>query len=161
MSKIQVYTDASYSEKDKIAGVGVVVQKGTKRVLYSNYFSAKTSNEGELKAIWFACQICLGKEIELHTDSQSALTFLAGEENPDRPRSREAWENFQTCRFWAKKIHYDARLAGTKVTFFKVKAHQKNYSSEPICNNRLADDLAREGLGKFYKNRTISLDRGR
>lgn len=161
MSKILVYTDASFSEKEKKAGLGVIVQNGSKRSLYSNWTSAKTSNEGELKAIWFACQICLGKEIEIITDSQSALTFLAGEENPDKPRTCEAWENFQRCRFWAAKIKYDCKLAGTKVTFSKVKAHQKSISSESICNNRLADDLAKEGLGKFFKNSSKTLDRGR
>ena len=150
MTPTQVFTDASFDEKAHVSGVGIVIVRGEKRSIYSAFFSSRSSNEGELQAIWLASQILHGEAFELYTDSQAALIFLEGKENSAKARTSEGWKNFLACKLWAKKIQKSSALAQTSLHLLKIKGHQKSLSSPLVCNNRLADLLAKEGLGKYY-----------
>ena len=57
---IKAYCDSSFDEKLGVAGIGIVIEKGCKRKLVSNWISAKSWNGLKnmsfvkfLRSVWF------------------------------------------------------------------------------------------------------------
>ena len=140
--KIKAYCDSSFDDKRGVAGIGVVVEDGLKRRVYSTYTKAHSNNEGELFAIHLASILTEGKGV-IYTDSQTAISYINGEIK-DKPRTKEQFIRHKHCEFLA----YQIRKRGVVVE--KIKAHQRVYQTHSI-GNRLADLLANEGRAKFYE----------
>ena len=139
---IKAYCDSSYDEKRGIAGIGVVIENGTKRRVVSNWIKAYSNNESELFAIHLAGILTEGKGI-IYSDSQVAIDYI--EQNvKDKPRTLEQYIRHKHCEFWA----YQIRKRGLQVE--KIKAHQKVYQTHSM-GNCMADLLANEGRAKFYE----------
>ena len=141
---MKIYTDASYDEKRGVAGIGILVSKGSRRDLVSNWCEAKSVNEAELKAIYLACVLSGGEPCEIVTDSQTALQYIEHGVK-DKPRTQEQYIRHKHCEFMAYKIR-----KFKNITFAKIKGHQKNFQTQSM-GNRLADVLANEGRAKFYE----------
>lgn len=139
---IKCYTDSSFDEKKGIAGVGVVIENGSKRRVVSNWIKAQSNNEAELFAIHLASILTEGKGV-IYTDSQVAISYIKGEIK-DKPRTREQYIRHKHCEFWA----YQIRKRGIMPE--KIKAHQHNFQTHSM-GNRMADLLANEGRAKFYE----------
>lgn len=142
MPVIKAYTDASFDEQRKVAGIGIVIRDGLKERVYSLWTKARTVNEAELYAIHMGSILTGGQGI-IYTDSQTAISYIKGCIK-DKPRTREQYINHMHCEFWAQQI----RRRGIHVE--KIKAHQKNYQTHSI-GNRMADLLAMAGRGKYYE----------
>lgn len=139
---IKAYCDSSFDEKRGIAGIGIVIDNGSKRRVVSNWIKAHSNNEGELFAIHLASILTEGKGT-IYTDSQVAISYIKGEIK-DKPRTREQFIRHKHCEFWA----YQIRQRG--IIPEKIKAHRKVYQTHSM-GNRLADLLANEGRAKFYE----------
>lgn len=139
---IKAYTDSSYDEKRKIAGIGIVIENGSKRRVISNWIKAQSNNEAELFAIHLASILTEGKG-EIYTDSQAAISYIKGEIK-DKPRTHEQYIRHKHCEFWA----YQIRKRGIMPK--KIKAHQHKFQTHSM-GNRMADLLANEGRAKFYE----------
>lgn len=139
---IKAYCDSSFDEKRGIAGIGVVIENGSKRRVVSNWIKAHSNNEGELFAIHLASILTEGKG-EIYTDSQVAISYIKGEIK-DKPRTKEQYIRHKHCEYWA----YQIRKRG--IIPQKIKAHQSKFQTHSI-GNRIADLLANEGRAKFYE----------
>jgi ribonuclease HI len=139
-----IHTDASFDEKKGIAGIGILVSKGSRRDLISNWCEAKSINEAELKAIYLACVLAGGEPCEIVTDSQTALQYIQYGVK-DKPRTQEQYIRHKHCEFVAYKIR-----KFPNITFSKIDGHQTNFQTQSM-GNRLAAVLANEGRAKFYE----------
>lgn len=139
---IKAYTDSSYDEKRKIAGIGIVIEKGQKRKITSTWIKAQSNNEAELFAIHLASILTEGKGV-IYTDSQTAISYIKGEIK-DKPRTKEQYIRHKHCEFLA----YQIRRRGIMPE--KIKAHQHKFQTHSM-GNRMADLLANEGRAKFYE----------
>lgn len=135
------FTDASFDDKNKIAGIGIAIYDGMKWHTKSLWVKCRTINEAELCAVHIGSILAEGKG-RFFTDSQTAISYIKNEIK-DKPRSREQYINHKHCLFYAYQIRRRGILPE------KVKAHQKNYQPLSI-GNRLADVLAADGRSKFY-----------
>lgn len=142
MQKIKAYADSSFDEKRQVAGIGVLIEEGEKRRVYSTFIRARTNNEGELFAVHLAGILTEGRGV-IYTDSQTALSYISGQIK-DKPRTREQYINHKHCEYWACQI----RRRGLQVE--KIKSHQNRYQSHALGNS-LADLLAKRGRAKFYE----------
>jgi ribonuclease HI len=143
------YSDASYDDKDKVAGIGVVIDKGIKDSPTSSWIPCCDVNYAELFAIYQA-GILLGGRGIVYTDSQTAIDYIQGKIRDDKPRTHEQYIKHQQKKVLAYKINkldLDVR---------KIKAHSKELKRGEI-NNNLADTHARKGLAK-YKARQKLID---
>lgn len=141
---MQIYCDASFDEKNNIAGIGISIIDGQKRRTFSNWIKVRTINEAELFAIYLAGILSEGKG-NIYTDSQVAISYI--ENNiKEKNRTKEQFLNHKYCEYWAYKI----RKKGIHPE--KIKAHQKVFQLHPM-GNRMADLLANEGRAKFYASR--------
>jgi ribonuclease HI len=146
---VKIYTDSSYDDKKRIAGIGCVIIRGSERHIFSNNFKASTNNEGELFAIWFALNLCPNEKVTLYTDSLSAINLIENPNPKDKTLTPEQRENRARCRYWAYKIRQQIKnLDSFEVEH--IKAHTGKFQQHYI-NNQLADLLAREGRAKFYE----------
>ena len=143
---MKIYCDASFNEKSQTAGIGLYIVDGVKRKVISNWIKCRTVNEAELFAIYIA-GILGGGRAKIYTDSQTAIYYINGEIK-DKPRTREQYINHKYCEFHAKRI----RKLG--IVPEKVKGHQQTFKG---VGNRMADLLAKEGIGKFL----LTLDKRR
>jgi len=139
---IKAYCDSSFDEKKGIAGIGVIIENGTKRKLISNWINARSNNEAELFAIYLADILTEGKGT-IFTDSQTAIAYIE-REIKDKPRTHEQFIRHKHCEYWACQI----RNRGVHPQ--KIKAHQKVLQTHSIAN-RFADLAANEGRAKFYE----------
>ena len=139
-----ITTDASYDDKKGIAGIGILVSKGQRRDLISNWCEATSVNEAELKAIYLGCILAGGEPCEIVTDSQTALQYILHGVK-DKPRTKEQYIRHKHCEFWAYKIRKFKNC-----TFTKEKAHTNRFQTRSVGNS-LADLLSREGRAKFYE----------
>lgn len=141
---IRIFTDASYDEKTKTGGFGLVVCNGQRRDIISNFHQFQSINEAELFAIYMACIMAGGNKAEIITDSQNALSYIR-RAIKDKPRTKEQFIRHKHCELLAYKIR-----KFPNIKFTKIKAHKKVFRRDNI-NNFLADNLAREGLAKFFE----------
>ena len=139
---MKAFTDSSYDEKLGVAGIGVVIQNGQKRKVYSTWIKCNSNNEAELFAIHLASILTEGKGV-IYSDSQTAISYI-NREIKDKPRTKEQYIRHKMCEYWA----YQIRRRG--ITVEKIKAHTHNFQTHSI-GNRLADLLANEGRAKFYE----------
>ena len=148
---MRAYCDSSYDDKRKTAGIGVIIENGSERRVYSNWLPARSNNEGELFAIYVSVILMNGRGT-IYTDSQTAISYIKGEIKEDKSRGRDQWLNHMYCKFWAYRIRnlmVKDENGRCLLNIDKVKAHQHNYHTHSI-GNRLADLLAKEGRAKFY-----------
>lgn len=139
---MKTYCDASFDDKNKVAGIGIVVDDGYKRRTFAVFTKARTNNEAELFAIHIASILNEGKGV-IYTDSMNAIQMIKGDIR-DKQRTREQWINYKHCMFWAVQIRR------RKIKVEKIKAHSTQFKTHLMGNN-LADCLAREGRSKFYE----------
>ena len=139
---IKAYCDSSFDEKRGIAGIGVIVEDGSKRRLVSNWIKASSNNEAELFAIYLADILTEGQAV-IFTDSQTAISYIE-RDIKDKPRTHEQFIRHKHCEYWA----YQIRNRGVHPQ--KIKAHQKVFQTHSIAN-RFADLAANEGRAKFYE----------
>ena len=140
---MKIYTDASYDEHNKTAGIGIIKCRGTKEVPISNHGRFSSVNEAELFAIYIGCVWAGGEECTIYTDSQTALSYIKGEIK-EKPRTKNQYIRHMHCKFWAYKIqHFN------NCKFEKVKAHTSQFRGHEFIN-KMADLKAKEGLGKYY-----------
>lgn len=140
--QITAYADASFDEKNNVAGIGILIKKGEKERIYSFWTRAHSNNEAELFAVYMAGILTEQKGV-IYTDSQTALDYVAGSIK-DKPRTKEQFIRHKHCELVAYKI----RKLG--LTLGKIKGHRHVYQSHAMGNN-LADMLAKAGRAKFYE----------
>lgn len=143
---IKAYCDSSFDDKNGIAGIGIVIENGSKRRVVSNWIKVKSNNEAELAAIHIASILTQGEGV-IYTDSQTAIAYVEGNIK-DKPRTTEQFIRHKHCEYYA----YQIRKRGIKLE--KIKAHQNNFQTHSL-GNRLADLLAQEGRAKFYERNKI------
>lgn len=137
------YSDASFDDKKKVAGWGVVIDKGIKTSPVSNWIPCEDVNYAELFAIYEA-GILLGGSGVVYTDSQTAIDYIYGRIRDDKPRNHQQYIKHQQKKVLAYKINklnLDVR---------KIKAHSKEIKENELNNNE-ADIEAKKGLMKYYK----------
>ena len=139
---MEIWTDASFDQQRKVAGLGIVIKKGIKEKTYSTWIPADNINVAEIFAIYLACVLSGGEKSTINTDSQTALAYIKGEVR-EKPRTKSQYINHMTMKFWAYKIR--------KFNLYieKIKAHQRNMHLPSLLNNE-ADINAKKGLGKYY-----------
>ena len=139
---MRIFTDASFNDKHKVAGWGIVIKDGTKERTYSNWLPVNNINLAEIFAIHTACVLSGGKNCTIYTDSQTALAYINGNVRDDKPRTREQWLNHKKMMFWAYKIRkFNANVQWTK-------GHKRTFQMDAIDNN-MADLKAKSGLSKY------------
>ena len=84
MSTIVIYTDGGARNNPGPAGVGVVIQDGTKKVELKKYIGERTNNWAEYEAIILALSEAkkrglAGREIEIRMDSELIQRQLTNE----------------------------------------------------------------------------------
>lgn len=143
---MKIYTDCSFLEKERIAGLGLRVIDGQKETSYSNWIKAPSNNYGELFAIYEACILSGGVDCTIYTDSQTALDFI---HNRIKKKSRCDFRNEE--QFYAyqmmRVLAYRVRKVSPNIKFEKVKAHRRDHKLEHL-NNSIADSLAKLGVLK-------------
>ena len=144
-----IYTDSSFNEKSKVAGIGCVLISGQKRYTFSNWIKAANNNIGELYAIYYALNIARrypGPHTVM-TDSQTAIGYITGNIK-DKEGTPEQVRNRLECKKWAYRIN---QISPEGIILGKVKAHTGHYQRDAI-QNALADLLAKEGVVKFLES---------
>lgn len=139
---MKIFTDASFDDKRKIAGIGICIQDGYKQRIFSIWTPARTINDAELYAIHIASILSEGRGV-IYTDSQTAISYI-NDQIKDKPRTKEQYLNHMQCRYWASQIKR------RKIQVEKIKGHKKLFQTHQLGNN-LADLLARTGLAKYYE----------
>ena len=139
---MEIFCDSSFDDKNKIAGIGLLIKDGVKQRAISNWVKAPNNNFGEIWAIYQAAILMGGKDGVIYTDSQSALAYVENRVR-EKPRSKEQYENHQRMRLMGYKI----RKLGVKVEW--VKGHDKQMKNSSLSNN-MADLLAKMGVTKFH-----------
>lgn len=139
---MKVYTDASFDDKNKIAGIGVCIVDGYKQRTYAVWTKARTINEAELFAIHLGSILSEGKGV-IYTDSQTAISYINNQVK-EKPRTQEQWLNHKYCQYWAYQIRK------RKISVEKIKGHLNHFQTHQLCNN-MADILAKAGRAKFYE----------
>ena len=140
---IKAYCDSSFDSQKGIAGIGILVEDGSKRRVFSNWITAKSNNEAELFAVYLADILTEGRGV-IYTDSQTAIAYIMGNLK-EKARSQEQYIRHKHCEYWAYKIK------NRGVNPEKIKAHTKVFQTH-LIGNRFADLAANEGRAKFYEN---------
>ena len=140
--QVKAYCDSSFDERRQIAGIGIIIEQGTKKRVISNWIKARSNNEAELFAIHLAGILTENKGV-IYTDSQVAIDYIEGRVK-DKPRTKEQYMRHKQCEYWAYQIK--RRDLAVK----KIKAHQTVFQTHSM-GNRLADLLANEGRAKYYE----------
>ena len=139
---MEIFCDASFDNKRRVAGWGLIIKDGAKEKPRSNWFHVDNINLAEIFAIHTACVLMGGEKGTIYTDSQTALAYINGDVK-EKPRTREQYINHQKMKFWAAKIRkFDVKIE-------KIKAHQKNMQLFSLLNHE-ADINAKKGLSKYY-----------
>lgn len=144
-----IYTDSSFNDQYRVAGIGCIIIDGEKRRIFSNWVKLANNNLGELCAIYYALTIARGAPGPhiVYTDSQSAIAYISGNIK-DKPLTPAQQKNRLECRKWAYRIN---RIMPVGLKIEKVKAHTGHYQIHAI-NNAMADLLAKEGIVKFLNS---------
>lgn len=140
---MKIFTDASLDEKRKIAGVGVYILKGASNRTISHWIETDNINFAELWAIYQASILGFGKDCTIYTDSQVALTYINGNENVEKIRTKEQYIRHKQMQLLAHKI----RRLKPRVEW--TKGHLK-YFQENSIGNQIADNLSRQARAKYY-----------
>ena len=150
----KIYTDSSLDEKRGIAGIGIYIVRDAQNETISNWIKTDDNNYAELWAIYQASILGHGKNCIICTDSQSAIQYIKGDENPERPRTQEQYIRYKHMQFLACKI----RKLNPRIEW--TKGHLKYYQENAIGNS-IADSLSKQGRAKYYKqhdNEALSME---
>lgn len=144
MQNIIIYTDGSCNTQTLLGGWAAIVMAGNEKTLLKGQATETTHNRMELtaviKAIEFAAKKYDTTAIDIYTDSQ----YVA--------RLTERKEKLKTNNFITKKGNelpnadllqlLIKQIETFQLSFYKVKAHQKNDGSENL--NREVDMICRK-----------------
>ncbi len=136
------FSDASFDQDRKVAGIGIVIDKDVKSSNVSNWIPCDDVNYAELFAIYIA-GILLGGKGKVYTDSQTAIDYLQGRIRDDKPRTHP-----QYIRHMQKKV-LAYKIKKLDLEVIKVKGHSKEMRLTELNNND-ADINAKKGLAKYY-----------
>lgn len=135
---VNVYTDASFSIKHKLAACGYIVFIGWRMVKHDIVLvdNIKSSQQSEILAIEFALDYIkdnhiLAKSINVNSDCRSVVLFK-GRQNQYKSLKR--------------KIEYFSSL-NIGVSLLHVKAHRRNK------NNNKVDESVRDALRDFISKK--------
>lgn len=147
---MKIWTDASFDQKKRVAGWGIVIKDGTKERSFSNWIPSDNVNIAEIFAIYTACILAGGKKCTIYTDSQTAISYINNQVRDDKPRTREQYINHNKMKFWAYKIRkFNINIQWTK-------GHKRTFNMDSIYNN-IADLNSRAGFSKYLL--TLSKER--
>ena len=141
---MKIFTDASYDDKRKIAGIGIYIVKGASNRTISHWIETDNVNHAELWAIYQASILGSCRDCTIYTDSLTAIQYVEGREKPDKLRTREQYIRHKQMQFLAYQIR---RL---KPNLQWTKGHKKYYQENAI-GNQIADNLSKLGRAKFYE----------
>jgi len=147
VDRVKVYVDSSFDERKGLAGIGIVIQKGLKQRNISTYLHCPSNNYGELFAVYLGAILTHGQGI-IYTDSETAIKFINNEVNPDKPRDKQQYYNYQMMKVLAYKVNL------LKPEVRKVKAHTGQMKFLEI-GNAMADLLSKQGRAKFYQSEKL------
>jgi ribonuclease HI len=142
---MDIFTDSSYDQKRKIAGLGIYIKQGVKQKAISNWIPAENNNYAEMMCVYLACILMNGKQGKIHTDSQVAISYI-NRDVKDKPRTREQYIRHKQLELLAYKIR---AVLPEGVEIVKTKAHTHHFQTEAM-GNELSDILAKQGRTKFY-----------
>lgn len=152
---MKIYCDASFNNRHKVAGIGIVICNNQKERHLSFWIPAKNNNYAELWACYIGAILSGGQKADIYSDSQTALDYINGYrgreyyEKHKREWTREQYFEYKRMSLLAYKI----RKVSDNISFVKIKAHQKYYQTHQIGNSQ-ADLAAKKGIAKFFeKNR--------
>ena len=140
---MKIFTDASFDEKRGIAGIGIYIMRGASNRTISHWIKTDNVNYAELWAIYQASILGFGKDCTIYTDSQTALTYINGNENIEKPRTKAQYIRHKQMQVLAYKIR---RL---KPHIEWTKGHLE-YFQDKAVGNQIADALAKQGRAKYY-----------
>lgn len=147
---IKIYTDSSFNEKYRVAGIGVVIQNGPDKKVLNNSIKVSNNNIGEMCAIWYALNIArrYSGPIEIYTDSQTAINYINGFTPKNKELTLEQKINRLELKKWAYRIN---KIKPDDCQIIHVKAHTGKYSDHAI-NNAIADLAAKNGFFHYMQN---------
>lgn len=140
---INAWCDASFDEKRKMAGIGIVVQRGQKERYYSVFIPAPNINYAELYGIYLTGVLMGGERGTIYSDSLTAVSYANNQVNNDRPRTKEQYENHQRMRL----LGYQIRKLPITVEW--QKGHCKDFQKNAV-HNQMVDLLAKNARAKYY-----------
>ena len=141
---MKIFTDASFDEKRGIAGIGIYVMRGASNRTISHWIKTDNVNYAELWAIYMASILGHGRDCIIYTDSQTAIRYINGSENLEKPRSQAQYIRMKQMQVLAYKI----RRLNPHVEW--TKGHVEYYQRKAV-GNQIADNLAKQGRAKFYE----------
>ena len=149
---MKIYTDASFDQKRKVAGWGIVVQDGMKERTYSNWFPVENINLAEMFAIHTACVLSGGRQCTIYTDSMTALSYIKGERGREYEKKKRAiWTREQYLNHKKMRVlAYQIKRLNPNISFEWIKAHRNVFQRESIANN-MADLLAKRGIADYIR----------
>lgn len=140
---MKIFTDASLDDKRKIAGVGIYIVKGASNRTISHWIKCENVNFAELWAIYQAAILGFGKDCTIYTDSLTAIQYIEGKENNEKPRTKEQYIRHKQLQLLAYKVR---RL---KPHVEWTRGHRQ-YFQENAIGNQIADNLSKQARAKYY-----------
>lgn len=101
---MKIFTDASFDEKRQIAGIGIYMMRGASNRTISHWIRTDNVNYAELWAIYQASILGLGKDCTIYTDSMTAIQYINGAENTEKPRTQAQYIRMRQMQVLAYKI---------------------------------------------------------
>lgn len=141
---MKIFTDASFDEKRQIAGIGIYMMRGASNRTISHWIRTDNVNYAELWAIYQASILGFGKDCTIYTDSMTAIQYINGVENTEKPRTQAQYIRMRQMQVLAYKIR---RL---KPHIEWTKGHTEYYQTRAV-GNQIADNLSKQGRAKFYE----------
>lgn len=150
MSMINIYTDSSFNDKYRVAGVGVVMDFGVEKKMFKNCFNLPNNNTGELAAIWFALSIArkYNPPFIIYTDSQTAIDYINGVAEKKKELTAEQLKNRLELKKWAYRIK---KIMPNDCQIIHIKAHTGHHNDH-ATNNDHADKEAKNAVYKYIKS---------
>lgn len=147
---MEIWTDSSFLEKEKIAGIGLVVKRKGKIYNVPSWSPAFSNNFGEMWAIHLAGVLAGGEKCIIYTDSQTALDYINGLRGREyEQKHKHKWTKQQYINHKRLQLlGYRIRKISPNLRFEKVKAHQRNYKRANLSNN-IADLTAKMGVSLY------------
>lgn len=147
---IKIYTDSSFNDKYKVAGVGVVIDLEIEKKLFKNCFKLPNNNTGELAAIWYALSIARKYKppFIIYTDSQTAIDYINGVAEKKKDLTPEKIRNRLELKKWAYRIK---KIMPIECQILHIKAHTGHHNDNAV-NNAHADQEAKNAVYKYINS---------
>ena len=140
---MKIFTDSSLDENKGICGIGLYVMKGASNRTISHWIETNDNNYGELWAIYMAAILAHGKDCTIYTDSLTAIQYIEGKENNDKPRTKEQYIRHKQMQLLARKV----RRLNPRIEW--TRGHRQYFQEIPI-GNQIADNLSKQARAKYY-----------